>query len=154
MLQVRISVFVLFDFIVFCPFSFFLLSFILKININNQYGNIGSNFFDNKHLIILSLIILLMVMMISWKWKWNLCFVVNYNKIDEPHKKTEQRIVSHIFFFPTVFSRRCKDNPECRYFTIDTRKLMCYLKSEKHSTERTDMTVALVSGNMLWFLHG
>ena len=72
---------------------------------------------------------------------------MNYDKIDEPHKKTEQRIVSHFSF--SIFSRRCKDNPGCRYFTIDTRKLMCYLKSEKQSTERTDMTAALVSGNML-----
>jgi PAN domain len=72
---------------------------------------------------------------------------MNYNNIDEIHKKTELRIVSN--FFSSICSRRCKDNPGCRYFTIDTRKLMCYLKSEKQSTEKTDMTVALVSGNML-----
>ena len=45
--------------------------------------------------------------------------------------------------------RQCKENPECRYFTLDTRKLMCYLKSEKQSTEESEKTFALVSGNML-----
>ena len=45
--------------------------------------------------------------------------------------------------------RRCKENPACRYFTIDTRRLMCYLKSEKQSTEKSDMTRALVSGHIL-----
>lgn len=45
--------------------------------------------------------------------------------------------------------RQCMENRECRYFTLDTRKLMCYLKSERQSTEESEKTFALVSGNML-----
>ena len=54
--------------------------------------------------------------------------------------------------FPILHSpfRLCKDTPGCKYFTVDTAALMCYLKSEKIRVEKTEYTINLISGDMVW----